>query len=255
MSARAAYRRTGMAYATVNGLQLYYEVRGSGRPLVLLHGGLLTIDLNFGPLLEPLAAGRQVIAVELQGHGHTADTGRPMTIEALAGDVVALLDHLGIAQADLFGFSLGGLVAYAVALGAPGRVGKLIVASADAHRPPGRESTPLDDERMPTPADFQAMRDAYVAVAPDPAHFGEFSVRVSAMVHEFPGWTDELRSLQAPTLLIFGDRDFSPLPDVVELFGLLPNAQLAVLPGTTHVGVTRRPRELLALITPFLECA
>src|SRR5215471_7631200 len=125
-----------MTYAPLNGLQLYYEIRGTGRPLVLLHGGLLTIDLSFGPLLEPLAADRQVIAVELQGHGHTADTGRAMTIEALAGDVVALLDHLGIAEADLFGFSLGGLVAYAIALGAPTRVGKLIVASADARRRP-----------------------------------------------------------------------------------------------------------------------
>jgi len=158
-----------MAYALVNGLQLYYEIHGSGKPLVLLHGGLMTIDLNFGPLLGPLAAGRQVIAVELQGHGHTADTDRPMTIEALAGDVIALLDHLGIAEADLFGFSLGGLVAYAVALGARTRVGKLIVASADAYRPPGRESSPLGDDRLPTPADFQAMRDAYEAVAPDPA--------------------------------------------------------------------------------------
>jgi pimeloyl-ACP methyl ester carboxylesterase len=242
-----------MAYAPVNGLQLYYEIRGSGRPLVLLHGGLLTIDLNFGPLLEPLAASRQVIAVELQGHGHTADTSRPMTIEALAGDVVALLDHLGITEADLFGFSLGGLVAYAIALGAPARVGKLIVASADAHRPPGRESAPLDQDRMPTQADFQAMRDAYDAVAPDPAHFDQFAARTSAMVHEFPGWTDELRSLHVRAMLIFGDRDFSPLPDVVEMFELLPDAQLAVLPGTTHVGVTRRPSEVLALITPFLD--
>jgi pimeloyl-ACP methyl ester carboxylesterase len=242
-----------MTYAPVNGLQLYYETRGAGRPLVLLHGGLLTIDLTFGPLLESLAASRQVIAVELQGHGRTADTGRPMTIDALAGDVVALLDHLGIAEADLFGFSLGGLVAYAVALGAPTRVGKLIVASADAHRPPGRESAPLGEDRMPTAADFEAMRDAYHAVAPDPAHFDEFAAKMSAMVHEFAGWTDELRSLQAPTLLIFGDRDFSPLPDVAEMFGLLPNAQLAVLPGTTHVGVTRRPGEVLALITPFLD--
>jgi pimeloyl-ACP methyl ester carboxylesterase len=243
-----------MTYAPVNGLQLYYEIHSLGRPLVLLHGGLLTIDLSFGPLLEPLAAGRQVIAVELQGHGHTADTGRPMTIEALAGDVVALLDHLGTAEADLFGFSLGGLVAFAVALSAPARVGKLIVASADAHRPPGRESAPLGDDRLPTPADFQAWRDAYDAVAPDPAHFDEFAARTSAMVYEFPGWwTDELRSLQVPTLLIFGDRDFSPLPDVVEMFELLPDAQLAVLPGTTHVGVTRRPGEVLALITPFLD--
>lgn len=242
-----------MTYAPVNGQQLYYEIHGRGRPLVLLHGGLMTIDLNFGPLLEPLAASRQVIALELQGHGHTADTDRAMTIEALAGDVIALLDQMGIAEADLFGFSLGGLVAYAVALGFPARVGKLIVASADAHRPPGRESVPLDQDRMPTPADFQAMRDAYDAVAPDPGHFDEFAARETALVHEFPGWTDQLRSLQVPTLLLFGDRDFSPLPDVVELFGLLPDAQLAVLPDATHVGLTRRPGEVLALITPFLN--
>ena len=242
-----------MAYAPVNDLQLYYETHGSGRPLVLLHGGLMTIDLNFGPLLELLAASRQLIALELQGHGHTADTNRPMTIEALACDVVALLDHLGIAEADLFGFSLGGLVAYAVALGAPARVGKLIAASADAHRPPGRESAPPGDDRMPTPADFQEWRDAYDAVAPDPAHFDEFAAKTSTMVHEFAGWTDELRSLQAPTLLIFGDRDFAPLPDVVEMFELLPNAQLAVLPATTHVGVTRRPGEVFALIARFLD--
>src|ERR1700744_5305950 len=111
MSSRDAYRPIVMTYAPVNGLQLYYEIHGSGRPLVLLHGGLLTIDLNFGPLLEPLAASRQVIAVEFQGHGHTADAGHAMTIEALAGSLVALLDYLGVAQADLFGFSLGGLVA------------------------------------------------------------------------------------------------------------------------------------------------
>jgi pimeloyl-ACP methyl ester carboxylesterase len=242
-----------MPYAAVNGLQLYYENRGSGRPLVLLHGGLLTIDLNFGALLEPLAVDRQVIAVELQGHGHTADTDRPMTIEALAGDVLALLDHLGITDADLFGFSLGGFVAYALALGAPARIGKLIVASADAHRPPGRESVPVDEERMPTPGDFQLMRDAYDAVAPDPSRFDEVQVKTAKMVHEYPGWTDELRSLQAATLLIFGDRDFSPLRDVVELFQLLPNAQLAVLPGTTHVGVTQRTGELLMLISAFLD--
>ena len=175
-----------------------------------------------------------------------------MTIETLVGDV-ALLDHLGIAEADLFGFSLGGLVAYAVALGTPTRVGKLIVASADAHRPPGRESAPLGDDRMPTPADFQAMREAYDAVAPDPAHFYEPAAKASALVHEFPGCTGELRSLQVPTLLIFGDRDFSPLPDVVEMFDFLPNTQLAVLPRTTHVGVTRRPGEVFALIMPFLD--
>src|SRR5580658_4041770 len=224
-----------MTYASVNGLRLYYEVRGSGRPLVLLHGGLLTIELSFGPLLGSLAASRQVIAVELQGHGRTADTDRAMTIGALAGDVIALLDHLGIAEADLFGFSLGGLVGYAIAIAAPARLGKLIVASADAHRPPGRESASIGEDRLPTQADFEAMRTAYEAVAPDPAHFEKSAAKTSAMVHEVPGRTaEELRSLRAPTLLIFGDRDFSPLTDVVELLGLLPDAQLAVLPGATH---------------------
>src|SRR5215475_14331398 len=253
MSMRAACRHT------------WHDVRTGERPAALLRDPRQREAARAAPrraadhrpqlraAARTLAASRQVIAVELQGHGHTADTGRAMTIEALAGDVVALLDQLGIAEADLFGFSLGGLVAYAIALGAPTRAGKLIVASADAHRPPGRESAPLDDDRLPTPTDFQAWRDAYEAVAPDPTRFAELAGKTEALVHEFPGWTDELRSLRAPTLLIFGDRDFSPLPDVVEMFGFLPNAQLAVLPGTTHVGVTRRPREVLALITPFLD--
>jgi len=253
-----------MTYATVGGQRLYYEVHGGdvhggdvhggGRPLVLLHGGLLTIGLSFGPLLGTLAAGRPVIAAELQGHGRTPDSDRPMTIEALAGDVIELLDQLEVAEADLFGFSLGGLVACAVALRAPARVGRLVVASADPYRPPGRESVPVADELLPTQADFEAMRDAYLAVAPDPGHFDKFAARVTAMVHEVPGWTaGQLRSLRAPTLLVFGDRDFSPLPDVVELYGLLPDARLAVLPHATHMDVTRRHAELLALITPFLD--
>jgi pimeloyl-ACP methyl ester carboxylesterase len=243
-----------MTYAPIGGQQLYYEVHGSGRPLVLLHGGLLTIDMSFGPLLGALAPDRQVIAVELQGHGRTADTARPMTIDALAGDVAELLDRLEIDEADLFGFSLGGLVACAVAARAPGRVGRLIVASADPYRPPGRESVPVSDAYLPTRADFEAMRDAYLAVAPDPAHFEKFAARVTAMVHEVPGRTaDELRSLWTPTLLVFGDRDFSPLSDVVELYGLLPDARLAVLPDATHMDVIRRPDELLAFIRPFLD--
>src|SRR5256886_16160631 len=155
-----------MTYAPVNGLQLYYETHGSGRPLVLLHGGLLTIDLNFGPLLEPLAASGQVIAVELQGHGHTADTTRPMTIEALAGVVIALLDHLGIAEADLFGFSLAGLLAYPCALCASTRVGKLIAASARAPPPPRRARAPLPGDPTPSPRDVRAARRAYHPGAP-----------------------------------------------------------------------------------------
>ena len=104
-----------------------------------------------------------------------------------------------------------------------------------------------------TTISLRPVRDSYDAVAPDPAHFEEFAGRVTAMVHELPGWTDELRSLQAPTLLIFGDRDFSSLSDVAELADLLPGPQVAVLPGTTHIGVVRRPAEVLGLITRFLD--
>jgi pimeloyl-ACP methyl ester carboxylesterase len=249
-----------MSYATVNGQELYYETRGGpldgARPLVLLHGGLQTTDLAFGPLLEPLAAGRPVIAIELQGHGHTPDTDRPLAIETLAADVTGLLDQLGVARADLFGFSLGGLVAWGVALAAPNRVGRLIAASADPYRPPGRESQPLTEDKLPTQADFEAMRAAYEAVASDPAHFEKFAARNSVLVHEFAGWTaEQLGALRVPTMLIFGDRDFSPLTDVVELLGFVPGGQLAVLPATTHMGVTQRPARLLALITPFLDGA
>ena len=252
--AHRAYCLGAMPYVTVNGLSLYYETYGSGWPLVLLHGGLLTIGSNFGPLLEPLAANRQVIAAEFQGHGRTVDNGRPLTMDALAGDVVALLDHLGIGRADLFGFSLGGLVAALVALSEPGRVGKLVIASADPHRPPGRESRLPGPDRLPTEADFQAMREAYEAVAPDPGRFSDLPARTEALVHTVAPWTEEqLRSLATPALLIFGDRDFSPLQDVVELYDLLPDARLAVLPSTTHMGVIQQPRELLALITAFLD--
>jgi pimeloyl-ACP methyl ester carboxylesterase len=100
---------------------------------------------------------------------------------------------------------------------------------------------------------MQSAEDVIAGGSPDPAHFDELAARTSAMVHEFPGWTDELRAMEVPTMRMFGDRDFSPLPDIVEMFELLPNAQLAVLPGTTHVGITRRPGEVLALITPFLD--
>jgi pimeloyl-ACP methyl ester carboxylesterase len=242
-----------MTYASVNGLRLYYEVHGSGRPLVLLHGGLMTVALNWAPLLAPLAAGRQVIAVELQEHGHTGAAGRPMTIDALAGDVVGLLDQLGVAEADFFGFSLGGLVSYAVAFSAPERVGKLIIASADPQRPPGRESVPISEDRLPTQTDFLAMQAAYAAAAPDPAQFDKSAAKTTALVHELPGWTaGQLRALRSPTLLIFGDRDFSPLRDVLDTFELLPDARLAVLPDTTHMGVTQQPDRLLALVTPFL---
>src|SRR3954454_7910851 len=137
------------SFADINGLRLYYEIHGSGRPVVLLHGGLQTIDLMFGPLLPTVAARRQLIAVELQGHGHTADTNRTMSIDQLADDVAALLAHLGIEEADIFGFSLGGLVGWSLVIRHPKVVGRVAVASADYR---SRKAAP-DEVPRPMPSD------------------------------------------------------------------------------------------------------
>ena len=241
------------AFADINGLRLYYEIHGSGRPLVLLHGGLLTIDFMFSPMLPTLAARRQVVAVELQGHGHTADTGRTMSFDQLADDVAALLAHLGIEEADVFGFSLGGLVGWSLLMRHPDVVRRFVVASADYR---SREADP--DEvpgPMPTDADFQAMRDAYEAVAPDPSHFDALGQKVGTMVHNaYVGWTaDDLRAVETPTLVLVGDRDFIRVSDAVEAAELLPHGQLGVLPGMTHMDMTRNPEQVLAMVVPFLD--
>jgi pimeloyl-ACP methyl ester carboxylesterase len=143
-----------MPYADVNGLHLYYEEHGEGYPLVLLHGGLMTIDLNFAIALPALAGRHRVIAVELQGHGHTADIDRPPTFPAFAADVVGLLDHLAIERADVLGFSLGGLTGYELVISHGDRVRRAILASAD-HR--NDRAGEVDPARLPTPDDFQAI--------------------------------------------------------------------------------------------------
>ncbi len=191
-----------------------------------------------------LAEHHRVIAVELQGHGRTADIDRPMTFEHLAADVVGLLDHLGIGRADVFGFSLGGLATYELLVHHPGRIRRAVVASADHRNDRAGEVLP---ERLPTEADFAAMRDAYAAVAPDPAHFEAFAEKTVAMVHGCDGWTDDqLRGIEAPVLVLIGDTDFILVPDAAEAAELMPHGQLAVLPGTTHMDMTRS--ELVAAV-------
>jgi pimeloyl-ACP methyl ester carboxylesterase len=243
-------------YAQVNGLNMYYEVHGTGRPLVVLPGGLLTIDLSFGAFLPGLARDRQVIAVELQGHGRTADIDREFTLEHLADDIAGLLDHLGIDRADLFGFSLGGLVAFQLALRHSARVDHLVLAAvhfrADGYHDEIRESRP-GSTRMPTEDDFREMREAYIKIAPDPGHFEEFAAKASAAVGSFEGWPDDaLRSITQPTLLVFGDTDFVRLDHAVEMQGLIPGSQLAVLPATTHMAVMQRADLLLPIVESFL---
>ena len=235
-----------MPYVDVNGVHLYFQEYGVGPPLVLLHGGLHTIELSFGAIIPALAEHHRVIAIELQGHGRTADIDRPMTFEHLADDVVGLLDQLGIEQTDVFGFSLGGLTTYQLLVDHPGRILRAVVASADHRNDRGGESHP---ERLPTEADFAAMREAYAAVAPDPAHFDAFAEKAVALVHGFAGWTDDqLRAIEVPVLVLIGDTDFILVPNAAEAAELLPHGQLAVLPGTTHLDLTRSE-----LVPPVVE--
>src|SRR5580704_568483 len=203
-----------MPYADINGLHLYYQQKGEGPPLVLLHGGLVTVELSFGVVIPVMAKHHRVIAVELQGHGRTADIDRPMTFGHFAADVIGLLDHLGIEQADVFGFSLGGLTTYELLVRHPGRIRRAVVASADYRNDRGGEIHP---ERLPTEADFAAMRDAYAAVAPDPSHFDAFAEKTSTMVHGFGGWTDtQIGGIQQPVLVLIGDTDFILVPDAAK---------------------------------------
>jgi pimeloyl-ACP methyl ester carboxylesterase len=235
-----------MPYADVNGLHLYYDDQGEGPPLVLLHGGLLTNGNSYGPALEAWQRTHRVVAVELQAHGRTADTDRPMTFEAMAADVVALLDHLGIDQADVYGFSLGGITAYAMLVGHPGRVRRAVVAAADFRNDRGGE---VHEDRLPTEADFADMRAGYEAVAPDPSYFEAAMAKTGGLVHSFTGWTpDHLRAIDVPVLVLIGDTDFILVPNAVEAYELLPQGQLAVLPNHKHMDLMRSE-----LVGPVVE--
>jgi pimeloyl-ACP methyl ester carboxylesterase len=246
-------------YAPVNGLSMYYEIHGTGRPLVLMHGGLTTIDLSFGRLLPGLAAARQAIGVELQGHGHTADTGRPLSLDSLADDIAGLLDLLDIKRADLFGFSLGGLVATQLAVTRPERVDRLVLAASHFH-PDGYHDDVRDpalfatSTRMPTEQDFAAMQEAYARVAPDPAHFQAFAEKASKAVGSFTGWSaEELGSIRAATLIMVGDNDFVRVEHAAAMRQLIPGSQLAVLPDTTHMQLTQRAGLVMPIIERFLD--
>jgi pimeloyl-ACP methyl ester carboxylesterase len=244
-------------HVSINGIDLYHEVHGTGRPLVVLHGGVLNAETTFGAMMPRLAEAHQVIAVDLQGHGHTADTDRPLTLASFAADVVGLLDHLSVDRADLFGYSLGSLVSIETAVTYPARVGRLVLASghirADGYHPEiqdPEQTSPL----LPTEEDFEAMRVAYESVAPDPGNFFPFLEKMQPVVSEFEGWSDAaIGGIAGPTLLIVGDRDFVRLEHAALMLEVFPNAQLAVLPGTTHMQVIRRTEALLALVEPFLD--
>jgi pimeloyl-ACP methyl ester carboxylesterase len=243
-----------MTIASVNGLQLYYEEHGSGRPLVLLHGGLHTIDLSFGALIPRLADSHRVIAVELQGHGRTADIDRVPTYPDLADDVAALLDHLGVDRADVFGFSLGGLVAIELGLRHPHRVDRLVLAAVSYRPDGGHDLSDPASVRMPTPAEFAEMEAEYRRIAPDPDNWEASHAKLNGIVHTAPGWSaDDMRRLAASVLLVIGDTDFIRIEHAAEMLELIPDAQLAVLPKTRHTEVLLRTEVLAPMVAHFLS--
>jgi pimeloyl-ACP methyl ester carboxylesterase len=246
------------SHVEVDGLSIYYELHGEGPPLVLLHGGLLTIELGFGDVLPALAERHKVVAIELQGHGRTADVDRPLSLERFADDVAQVLTAVGVDRADVIGFSLGGLVTVELARRHPERVRRLVLASVNT-RPDGyhEEIRSPDAQpgvgRMPTEGDFLAFEEAYRAVAPDPDHFSIFAAKLAAFVGSLPGWSDdEFRVLTAPTLVLIGDNDFVRVEHAAHMQEVLPDARLAVVPGATHVGLLHETDLVVPVLRRFL---
>lgn len=263
----ASQERAQKNYAAVNGLQMYYEIHGTGgQPLLLLHGAYMSIDSAFGKLLPTLAATRQVIAVELQGHGRTADIDRPLSYEQMADDTAALLDELGIQNVDVFGYSMGGGVALQLTIRHPPLVRKLIAASA-TYNSEGMypELLALFDTITPEAFADSPMEAEYKRLAPNPDDFPTLVAKLTELDRQIQDWpAEDIQSIKAPTMLIIGDSDVVRPEHALAMFHLLgggvcgdlrglPSARLAVLPGTTHVGVIDQTELLLAMIPPFLD--
>lgn len=264
-------------YAPVNGLRMYYEIHGpekteqeqrhgKGTPLVLIHGAFSAIGTSFGALLPGLSKTRQVIGFELQAHGHTADIDRPLSLEQMADDVAAALQYLGIEQADIFGYSMGAVVALHLTIRHPDVVRKLVFASG-TYNMAGVHPGIMDGlgEMKPEMMYGSPWHDEYMRIAPDPDHFATLFAKKTQMdrnTKDIPA--EAVAAIKAPTLLIIGDSDLVRPEHAVEMFRLLgggvfgdlagmPNSQLAVLPGTMHSTLTSRAELLMQIIPPFLD--
>ncbi len=257
-------------YAPANGLQMYYEIHGTGRPLLLLHGAYMTVG-TMGPIVSGLAATHRVIAVELQGHGHTADADRPITYEQMADDAAAVLRHLEVEQADVFGYSMGSGVALQLAIRHPALVRKLVVVSAsytsDGMQPELHGMIPSITPEMFAGSPLET---AYLEVAPNPGDFPRLVEKLKRLDMTPFAWpADDIRGISAPTMIVVGDSDVIRLEHAVEMYRLLgggamgdlvglPASQLAVLPGTAHFvppgsGMLDRADWLLTMVPPFLD--
>ncbi len=260
------------SYAEVNGLNMYVEIHGAGRPLILLHGGLGSGEMFGGPVLAALAAHHRVIVPDLQGHGRTADIDRPLDLGLMADDVAALIDHLGLDRPDLVGYSLGGGVAFRTAVKYPDKVGKLVVASA-YFRSDAPYSDILAQQGQVSAAAAEFMKDTpmyqlYHRVAPRPEDFGQILDKIGAYMAQPFDFTEDLRGLQVPTMLVCADADMAPPSHFVEAFTLLDGGlrdggwmgenrpkgghALAILPGLTHYNSFSSPLFAAATLA-FLE--
>jgi len=258
-------------YADVNGINLYYETHGTGRPMILLHGGLGSGEM-FGPILPTLTAGHQVIAVDLQGHGRTADIDRPIDVRLMADDIAALIRHLGLEQPDVMGYSLGGGVAFFTAVKYPELVRRLVLVSTNIRRD-AIYAEMLGQQTQVGPEAAEFMKDTpmfqlYQRVAPRPEDFPRLLGKIGESMAQDYDFSDEVRGLQVPTLIVAADADMAPPSHYVEVFALLDGGlrdggwmsegrpkgghALAILPGLTHYSIFASP--LLALAaTTFLD--
>lgn len=258
--------RTG--YAPVNGMQIYYEIHGAGgTPLVLLHGGLFDSDLQFGALLPELARGRELVTMDFQGHGRTNDVDdRPISVDRLASDVVGLLEHLGLPQVDIFGFSLGGAVALHLAIAHPELVRRVVISSVAFH-PDGNRGGNAEAVGEMT-VDMIAgtpMEQNYRAKSPHPEKLQTLLTKLARFLQDLPAWSDDdIRGIAAPTLITVGDCDMVKLEHAVRFLQLrggdvngdfagVPASQLAVFPGTTHFFGLSRTTMVVDAVTTFLD--
>ena len=248
----------------VNGMQMYYEVSGAGEPLVVLHGAYMNIP-TMGAIVPMLAKTHKVYALELQGHGRTTDIARPITYQDLADDVAKFMDAVGLAKADVFGYSMGAGVGLQLAFRHPAKVGKLVAASVsydiEGWQPEFKAMIPTMTPDMlahtPLPAEYRKL-------APNPDGFPELARKLIALEKEPMAWEAEVKALKSPVLLITGDADVVTLEHSVKMFRLvgggvmgdmgkpLSASRLAVLPATSHTAVITQTELLHGFIEPFL---
>jgi pimeloyl-ACP methyl ester carboxylesterase len=245
--------RDGGGYAAVGGLEMYYESHGAGDPLVLLHGGLSTVG-EFRRMVPAMATRRRVIAVERQGHGRTADIDRPFRFAQGADDTAALLHHLGVERADVFGYSVGGTVALELAVRHPALVRKVVLSSAvssiDGYHPEVRDGL----QRMTADTLPPQLRDAYARVAPRPEDWPKLVAKAAEQARSFGGLkADAIRGIRAPALVIVAEHDVVRIEHAEALARLL-SAELMVLPDSDHASYLLAPPDaLLSKLTAFLD--